>query len=287
MLLLGIALVLITPGYAATAALFPSAVSTDDAYRSSSQGLHITERIVLSIGASVGIVGIYAILITRLPIQFDVLALLLTVGGTSACLLSIAVWRRHNQPPDNRYTGAVRQLQSHVSTHFVPTGKADKAATVFLVCCLVLTGAGIMYATTTPNSNDSYTEFYLLTEEPAGKLTAANYPTNFTQGASKSVVVGVSNNEFESIDYTVVTVLQRTERTNNKTAVTAQSTIGQYNMTLTHGAVNRTKVAVTPDITGERLRLTFLLYRGKVPANPGTASAYRQTHLWVSVTPKS
>ena len=37
-------------------------------------------------------------------------------------------------------------------------------------------------------------------------------------------------------------------------------------------------------MTGERLRLAFLLYDGPVPAAPGVESAYRETHLWVNVS---
>jgi uncharacterized membrane protein len=40
-------------------------------------------------------------------------------------------------------------------------------------------------------------------------------------------------------------------------------------------------------MTGEELRLTFLLYRGaasEVPASPDPDGAYRSVHLWIDVT---
>jgi hypothetical protein len=37
-------------------------------------------------------------------------------------------------------------------------------------------------------------------------------------------------------------------------------------------------------MTGERLRLTYLLYRGAPPQTPTTDNAYRELHLWVNVT---
>ncbi|RDZ95950.1 hypothetical protein DEQ92_21610, partial [Haloferax sp. Atlit-6N] len=41
---------------------------------------------------------------------------------------------------------------------------------------------------------------------------------------------------------------------------------------------------VRPTLTGERLRLTYLLYRGSPPQQPSVDSAYRETHLWLNVT---
>ena len=47
------------------------------------------------------------------------------------------------------------------------------------------------------------------------------------------------------------------------------------------------RYTVTPTLTGERLRLVYLLYRGDAPATPSAESAYREVHLWVNVTARS
>jgi uncharacterized membrane protein len=44
---------------------------------------------------------------------------------------------------------------------------------------------------------------------------------------------------------------------------------------------------VSPSMTGERLRLVYLLYKNGLPAQPTTENAYRETHLWVNVTADS
>jgi uncharacterized membrane protein len=41
---------------------------------------------------------------------------------------------------------------------------------------------------------------------------------------------------------------------------------------------------VTPELTGDRMRLTYMLYRGAPPATPTTDNAYRELHLWVNVS---
>lgn len=37
-------------------------------------------------------------------------------------------------------------------------------------------------------------------------------------------------------------------------------------------------------MTGDELRLQYLLYRGSPPATSTQSNAYREVHLWVNVT---
>lgn len=45
--------------------------------------------------------------------------------------------------------------------------------------------------------------------------------------------------------------------------------------------------SVAPTMTGERLRLTYLLYKGEAPPEPTVGGAYREVHLWVNVMAQS
>jgi uncharacterized membrane protein len=44
---------------------------------------------------------------------------------------------------------------------------------------------------------------------------------------------------------------------------------------------------VTPTLTGQRLRLAYLLYRGSPPPDPTVENAYREVHLWINVSAPS
>jgi uncharacterized membrane protein len=37
-------------------------------------------------------------------------------------------------------------------------------------------------------------------------------------------------------------------------------------------------------MTGERLRLVYLLYKGSAPPTPTVDNSYREVHLWINVT---
>lgn len=46
------------------------------------------------------------------------------------------------------------------------------------------------------------------------------------------------------------------------------------------------ELAVSDELTGDDLRLVFLLYDGPVPDTPTRENAYRSVHLWVDVQPQ-
>jgi len=37
-------------------------------------------------------------------------------------------------------------------------------------------------------------------------------------------------------------------------------------------------------MSGDRLRVAYLLYRGSVPDDPDVANAYRELHLWINAS---
>ena len=135
-----------------------------------------------------------------------------------------------------------------------------------------------------PAAGESFSEFYLLTENQSGSLTAEDYPTNFTEGEGESLVVGVTNHEHQPENYTVVSQIQRVRVANNSTTVLERNELQRFDLQLANNETWTRQHTVAPTMTGERLRLVYLLYRGSAPANPTTENAYRETHLWVNVT---
>ena len=57
-----------------------------------------------------------------------------------------------------------------------------------------------------------------------------------------------------------------------------------YSVTLAANETARQERVLTPTLTGDRLRMVFLLYRGDPPTDPRVDNAYRWVHLNVNVT---
>ena len=91
------------------------------------------------------------------------------------------------------------------------------------------------------------------------------YPTNLTLGESGTVIIGVVNHEYETVTYRVVVKLD------NETIAIIED------ITLSHEGKWEQNYTFTPQKTGERMKLEFLLYR------EGVEEPYRTLHLWVTV----
>jgi uncharacterized membrane protein len=143
----------------------------------------------------------------------------------------------------------------------------------------------VTYAVAVPKQGEAFTEFYLLTEDDDEELVADNYPTDFRVGESQPVVLGVTNNENEQQEYTIVAELHRVQREQNRTTVVSETELQQFNTpTLQNNQSWQQTHQITPTMTGTRLRLAYLLYRGAPPDDPTIENAYREVHLWINVS---
>lgn len=284
---------LFAPGYALIAALYPEA-ERDDAPNgdpssrivkfSSGSGAGITpiERITLSGATSIPLVVLIALVANFTPWGIRVVPVFVLSTLLIVALVGIAVRRRWRLPPERRFSVPLgERLERAHETLFRPATRRDELLNVMLALALLAAASGVGYALIVPQEGEQYTEFYLLSRNNEGELVADEYPQELTAGHRQPLVFGVQNNEHERIRYTVVIKLQRVQ--NNTTVETA--TLDRFSSTLTHGETWRQPHALTPRMTGEHLRLQYLLYRGSVPQTPTVENAYREVHLWVDVAP--
>ena len=151
----------------------------------------------------------------------------------------------------------------------------------------------VAVATMNPRDDPALLETYDVRSVPKlllfedGDLVADDYPTEFTRGESRSLVVGVTNQEHRPTNYTVLVQLQRVRVANNSTTVLEESRLKQWDVELTHNETWHLNHTVTPRMTGDRLRLAYLLYAGEPPAEPTVDNAYRELHLWINVSDPS
>lgn len=164
----------------------------------------------------------------------------------------------------------------------VSDNRLSAILSVLLALSLVLALGSVTYAVTLSKQGEQFTEFYLLSENNE-EIQADNYPEEFVQGKVQSVILGIENHEYETINYTVVVQLERIEGNRVEGHVIERDKLDQFDETLDHEETWRTEHEIRPTMAGENLRLTYLLYQGEPPNEPTKENSYRDLHLWITV----
>jgi uncharacterized membrane protein len=163
--------------------------------------------------------------------------------------------------------------------------RAEILLNVVLAAGLLLAAGSVGWAVAVSDSGGTYTELSLLTENETGAVVADDYPTEMVRGEATPLVVAIGNHERRALNYTVVVELQRVVRTNDTTAVSAERELRRFTARVAANETRQERLSLAPSLTGSRLRLAVLLYKGPVPADPSVQTADHEVHLWVDVPP--
>jgi len=281
---------LFVPGYAFIAALFPEkGRSDDDAADADTEGLvrggiDGFERVALSFGTSIAIVPLVGLVLNFTPWGLRLVPILALLGGVTVVLAAVGARRRAALDPEDRFEVPYEQWLTTARTAFASETRRDRILNVLVAVSVLLAVGSVGYVVAFPKQGPPFSEFYLLTEDESGDLVADDYPTDFVAGEPRLVIVGVGNHEHETVTYTVASELQRVRVANNSTEVLESESLQRFSSRVPDNETWHYRHRVTPTMTGERLRLTYMLYRGDLPAEPTTDNAYREVHLWVNVT---
>ncbi|MFD1514128.1 DUF1616 domain-containing protein [Halomarina rubra] len=310
---LGLVFVLFAPGYAFIAALFPEGATgliddkdakwdNGDAYEIH-EGVDGIERLALSLGTSIAIVPLIGLVLNFTPLGIRLVPIVVSLSVFTLGVSIVGAVRRWNLPTDERLIVPYREWYS--GTHaelFNPDSRGDALLNVVLVLSLLLAVSSIGYAVMVPTKGEQFSELYLLTENESGALVADEYPSNLTRGQPTSLYTGIGNHEGKEVNYTLVVELQKvdvqyfengtrvTNRTNSTNVtnvsveVLEQEELQRFTPTVAANDTWQERHTVAPTISGDRLRLVYLLYTGDPPAEPTTENAYREVHLWVNVS---
>jgi uncharacterized membrane protein len=277
---LGLPLIGLLPGYAVVAAAFPAQPNA-----SSESSPDLGARAALSIGISVAVTMLALFVLGAVGFPYTAPVVGATLGGISLLGLLAAGRRRLHVSPEHRFSLPFRQwgntLYAGVARQDSPT---DAALNVSLAVAVVLGVAVLGYALLVPASSASFSSFAILSDSGSGEPVAGNYSTNLTEGSQEAFLLSVKNHEHQEVSYTVVTQLQRVE--NASGSVTERVRLGTISNNVPSGDTWEPRVGVTPSLTGENLRLAFLLYTGEVPGQANAQSAEEHLYLWVDVMGK-
>lgn len=275
-LLVYLPLLLFIPGYAVVSAVFPAAKQTHSA--SVSGEVDNYERFVLAIVVSIALAVVSGVAIDfsrwTITLQSVVVALLVpTVAG-----VGLAAVRRRSLPAHERFDyGLVGRIQASRGL----SGQRFSLLANGLVVVAILVVAGSLLTTmAAPPQGETPTEFYEVSTDESGDIVADDYPTSFTQGEPTGLQVRVVNHEGERVGFAGVIILQQVGENGT---VTREATLSQFSRAVHDDGTLLVEPRIRPPFSGERLRLTMLLYKSDIPENPTTENAYREIHRWVSV----
>jgi len=260
------------------------------------------ERIVFSIGFSIAVVSLLGLLLNYTAWGIRLVPILLCLELFIFCLGTIAIFRWRRTPAENRY-----YLPTNVS---LPNNedKLDKTLTVIVVLSVIIVACISIYVIMTPKEGEIFTEFYLL----SSNNNTQNYPTNLTIAENTSIIIGLLNHEYKTINYTIeIWLSNQTEEYNstsekNETSYHNLWFMDKIMVTLDHQPIDLEEKWLrqwehnyTFNITEKgTFKLAFLLYTSQTPdyfrnydykmiayqkISSENTTAYRTTHLWITV----
>lgn len=253
---LGLPLLLFLPGYALIAMLFPE-----------KGGLEGMERIALSIAMSVSVVSLIGLALSYTPWEIKEMPILTSFSVFTLLMLAAAYVRRRHLPADRTFEVSFRALALVLISGVMgkPKSKTEKNLRIILALFfLILIGTGA-YVFLVPQEREPFTEFYIL----GNNGTANNYTTEYIQGESGTYIIGIANNEYRTMNYTMEVRLE------NKSLPLPENL---QHIKLAHNTTLQEPLKITPSVEGENMKLEFLLFNETEKNVP-----YKDLRLWINV----
>ncbi len=256
---IGLPFILFFPGYSLISFLFPE-----------KRDLDVIERIALSFGLSVAITPLVGLALNYTPFGIRLTPILLSLASFNIVFSLLAVYKRFKARDPFIPLLELNQLKQAIG--WEEMSKLDKILTVILVISIIASIAVLIYIIITPKQGEKFTEFYIL--GPKGK--AADYPTKLRVGQNATIIIGIVNHEYRTVNYTVEIWLVNATYENNRTVIHHMYFFDRFNVTLNHTPVNiegnwtpqwEKPYTFSIDKPG-RYKMWFLLFKDYVPPLP-------------------
>jgi uncharacterized membrane protein len=253
---LGLPLLIFLPGYALIAMLFPG-----------KSGLEGMERIALSVAMSASVVPLIGLALSYTPWKIKEISLLAGFSVFTLLMLVAAYLRRRSLPADRTFEVSFRTLALTLISGVMKEteSKTEKNLRIILaLSVLILIGTGA-YVVLVPQEKEPFTEFYIL----GNNGMANNYTTQYIQGETGTYIVGITNNEHRTMDYTMEVRLE------NKSLPLPENL---QHIRLAQNTTLEEPLEITPSVEGKNMKLEFLLFNETEKNVP-----YKDLRLWISV----
>lgn len=295
--LIGLPALLFAPGYVFLAVLFPrrdlthqQTDGTATLSHEETQGgvlhqqIRRKERIALSVGLSVALIPLLGLIVAPIAGSLSPEVTVTALLGFVVLGAILGAIRQNSVLPDERPQFSIKSAITPRKITIGNERRLDHGLFVLLVAGVLATVIAVSLSLVAPLQGEQYTSVTLLTAGSNGELQASNYPTELTVGERENLVLQVENNERSETTYTVIAELQRVTDDGSSITVTETERLLRRQKSIAPGDTWTVEHAVAPSMAGTDLRLKYSVYRGKPPQESRTGSAYRNLHLWVTVT---
>ena len=283
---------LFIPGYALTLAAFPAGRTEKDGAKTSfgrrntestMASLDPIERLALAVGFSVALMPVYGYIIGLevTSLAYEQYTVIVLVSAATALFTALAALRHLTSSTDLVVPSPFARLVGTIADETSAQISGKRVLNVAVIVVLVLATANLAVAIATPAESPDYTTAALLTENDDGELVADGYPDQLRIGETADLVLRVENHESREVNYRVVVQLQRV---NSAGIVTDISILDRFDRTLAPGQAWEQDHRVTSEMSGERVRLAYLVYKGDVPPEPTIDNSHRNLTLWVGTS---
>ena len=263
-IVIGLTSLIFIPGYLLLFVIFPT--------KKTDKGIDFTQRIALSFGISLIIVAITGIVLNYTVGKIKLENALISIFIFEISIGIISTYRWFKTIPDERLVLSIDLNLLKLKNNFKTKNKVDKILIISLIISILITTILFIFVITTPIVNEKFTVFNILGSD--GSTT--NYPRNITAEENSTIIIDVTNHEYQTINYTIeVWLINHTisfnESTNEKIISYNNAWfINKINTRLDHTDINseekwkpQWEYKYTFNITkkGDNLTLAFLLYK--------------------------
>lgn len=269
------------PGYAFVSAVLPRHV-VGRSVADSSGPSEFTLRLVLSIGVGTAIAGLSGLAMYLADAAITRTSLVVVLGSVTLLCFAVAGVRRRRVAPATRYRAGLSEPWERLRLGIVDGPPGGTLLPVLVLTSLLVSASVVGVAISSPDDAERYTELSVLPvddDEP----TAGPFPEQLTSEEERLLSLRVQNDEHRRTSYTLVVLSQRIEGQNGSVDVAEAVRERRFELTLDPGETWNREYSYGPSVTGESVRVAFVLYRGDPPTEPSLRTAYREVHFWTTV----
>ncbi|QCS41941.1 DUF1616 domain-containing protein [Natrinema versiforme] len=238
------------------------------------------ERVAYAVGTSLVIAPLVAVSLELTPWGIRPAPFVVALSAVTAVTTVVATVRRLAVPEPDRFRVPYRAwLARGRAAIRGPDSHADVALNGLLIAAVLLAAGSVGYAATELPQDDDYSAIYLLSED---EFEADSYPTDLEPGDSAALTVGIENREGQSVNYTVIAAEQEIASDETDTMIADQRELDRRDVRVDAGETAEIDYDLEPTMTGEDVRVVWLLYPGDPPDEPSVSNADGHVHLALS-----